>query len=165
MPAPAKTPTPAATAEVNVVYHNEIAFKASLADPKWDAATANTLIDGGADVIFGADSYGENGAVSAAAKRRKYTIGVNTDQYLILPDAQEMLLSSAMKEVTAGVFDLIKAAKGGYLPGGDFLGAVGYAPFHNFDSRIPFTVKAKLAEIQQGLADGSIETGVSPAKP
>jgi basic membrane lipoprotein Med (substrate-binding protein (PBP1-ABC) superfamily) len=165
-PAAPGTPTPEATpVQVSVVYHNDIAFKDSLADPKWDAATANTLMDGGVDVIFGADSYGENGAVSAAAKRRRYAIGVNTDQYLILPDAQEMLLSSAMKEVTAGVFDLIRAAKNGYFPGGDFLGNVGYAPFHNFESRIPADVETKLAEIQQGLADGSIETGVSPAKP
>ncbi|MGC1378332.1 MAG: BMP family ABC transporter substrate-binding protein [Anaerolineales bacterium] len=162
---PTQTPTPGITAEVSVVYHNEIAFKDSLADPKWDAATANTMIDGGVDVIFGADSYGENGAVSAAAKRRKYAIGVNTDQFLTLPDAQDMLLSSAMKEVTTGVFELIKAAKNGYFPGGDFPGKVGYAPFHSFESRIPADVEIKLTEIQQGLADGSIETGVSPAKP
>jgi basic membrane lipoprotein Med (substrate-binding protein (PBP1-ABC) superfamily) len=165
-PAATGTPTPEATpVEANVVYHNEIGFKDSLADPKWDAATANTLIDGGVDVIFGADSYGENGAVSAAAKRRRYAIGVNTDQYLTLPDAQDMLLSSAMKEVTAGVFDLIKAAKNGYFPGGNFFGKVGYAPFHNFESRIPVAVRTRLAEIQQGLADGSIDTGVLWTKP
>ena len=165
-PAAPGTPTPEATpVQVSVVYHNEIGFKDSLADPKWDADAANSLMNGGVDVIFGADSYGENGAVSAAAKRRKYAIGVNTDQYLTLPDAQDMLLSSAMKEVTAGIFDLIKAAKNGYFPGGDFLGAVGYAPFHNFESRIPAEVKTKLAEIQQGLADGLIETGVLSTKP
>jgi basic membrane lipoprotein Med (substrate-binding protein (PBP1-ABC) superfamily) len=152
-------------AEATVVYHNEIAFNDSLADPEWDTTAANTLINADVDVVFGADSYGENGAVSAAAKRRKYAIGVNTDQYLTIPDAQEFLLSSAVKEVSLGVFDLIKAAKNGYFPAGNFLGKAGYAPYHNLSNRVTAAVRAELAEIQQGLADGSIETGVSPAKP
>ena len=53
----------------------------------------------------------------------------------------------------------------GYFPGGNFMGTVGYAPFHNFESLIPADVEIKLTEIQQGLADGSIDTGVSPSKP
>ena len=37
---------------------------------------------------------------------------------------------------------------------------VGLAPFHDADASIPDDVKAKLDEIQQGLADGSITTNV-----
>jgi basic membrane protein A len=33
------------------------------------------------------------------------------------------------------------------------------APFHDFDSQIPQEVKDTLAEIDAGLADGSISTG------
>lgn len=151
--------------EVKVIYHNDIAFGASLSDPKWDSMTADSLIDDGTDIIFGADSYGENGAVTAAAKRHVYAIGVNTDQYLTLPEAQGVLLSSATKLVTEGVYDLIRAAREGDFPSGDFYGQVGYAPYHDLDPLIPPAVKAQLKEIQSGLADGSIETDVLPTKP
>ena len=165
---PTATPTSEAEAEpveAFLAYHNELAFHDSLADPEWDALTANELINNGVDVIFGADSYGDNGAVSAAAKRRIYAIGVNIDQYFTLPDAQPMLLSSAVKEVTAGVFDLLKAARYGDFPGGDFPGTAGYAPYHDLGGRVPDAVTAKLVEIQAGLANGTIQTGVSSTKP
>jgi basic membrane lipoprotein Med (substrate-binding protein (PBP1-ABC) superfamily) len=148
-----------------VTYHNEIAFNDSLADPKWDAFAANNLIAADADIIFGADSYGENGAVSAAAKRHVYAIGVNTDQYLTIPDAQNYLLSSAVKEVSSGVFDLIKAAKNGYFPAGNFHGKAGYAPYHDLISRVTAAIRSDLAKVAQGLAGGTIETGVSATKP
>ena len=157
--------TPIPPVEVTVIYHNELGFSDSLADPKWDAETADTLINIGVDIVFGADSYGENGAVSAAAKRSIYAIGVGTDQYLTLPDAQDVLLSSAIKQVTPGLLDLIKAARDGILPPGNFIGSVGYAPYHRLDGLMSAVVKARMAEIQAGLANGSIETGVPPVKP
>jgi basic membrane protein A and related proteins len=151
--------------EVQVVYHNDIGFNDSLFDPEWDAATANSLIDGEVDVIFGASGYDENGTVTAAAQRGIYAIGVNIDQYPILREAQDALLSSAIKLVASGVFDLIKTAREGNFPGGNFQGQSGYAPFHNLDSEVSPEVKATMDEIQTGLADGSIETEVLPSKP
>ncbi len=151
--------------EVTVIYHNDIGFNDSLFDPEWDAATANSIIDEGADIIFGASGYEENGAVTAAAKRDIYAIGVNIDQYPILREAQDVLLSSVIKLVASGVFDLIKIAREGNFPGGNFQGQSGYAPYHELDSEVPPEVKASMAEIQKGLADGSIETEVLPSKP
>jgi len=76
-----------------------------------------------------------------------------------------MLLSSAMKLITPGVFDLIKLTKDGKFPSGNYFGTTGYAPFHDLDSKVPAEVKAKMDEIAKGLIDGSIKTNVSPAKP
>jgi basic membrane protein A len=67
-----------------------------------------------------------------------------------------------MKLITPGVFTLITLAKDGRFPGGNYYGPVGLAPFHDFDSQIPQEVKDKLAEIDAGLADGSIPTGYVP---
>ena len=103
--------------------------------------------------------------MTAAAKRNVYAIGVNTDQYLTIRDSRAILLSSAIKLVSPGVYDLIKAAREGNFPGGNFLGQVGYAPYHDLDRIIPPAVKTKMKEIQNGLADGSIETNILPSKP
>ena len=158
------TPTPVPV-EASVSYHNDIAFKDSVADPKWDADAAITLITNGADVIFGADSYDENGAVSAAAKHYVYAIGVNIDQYYTLPDAQKMLLTSVIKQVAPGVFNLIRAAQSGRLPFGDISGTVGYAPYHDLSLRVPNAVTRDLEIYQKKLASGEIETGVLWSKP
>jgi basic membrane protein A len=152
--------------EVTVVYHNDVGFDKTFSDPEWGATTANSMIDKGVDVIFGAGGKTGNGAVTAAAQKNVYAIGVDTDQYLTLPEAQKMMLSSAMKLITPGVFDLTKMAKEGKFPGGgNYFGTAGYAPFHDLDSKVPAEVKAKMEEIAKGLIDGSIKTNVPPVKP
>jgi basic membrane protein A len=123
------------------------------------------MIDKGVDVIFGAGGKTGNGAVTAAAEKGVYAIGVDTDQYFTLPEAQKMLLSSAMKMLTPGTFDLIKLAKEGNFPSGNYTGKAGYAPFHDLDSQVPAEVKAKMEEINTALLDGSLTTNVPPVKP
>jgi len=151
--------------EVFVVYHNDVGFDKTFVDPEWGAATANSMIDQGADVIFGAGGKTGNGAVTAAAQRDVYGIGVDTDQYYTLPEAQARMLSSAMKLITPGVFGLIKMAKEGNFPSGNYYGDAGYAPYHDLENEVPADVKAKMEEIAAGLLDGSITTGVPPVKP
>jgi len=152
--------------EVTVVYHNDVGFDKTFSDPEWGATTANSMIDKGVDVVFGAGGKTGNGAVTAAAQKGVYAIGVDSDQYYTLPEAQKMLLSSAFKLITPGVFDLAKLAKDGKFPGGtNFVGAAGYAPFHDLDSKVPAEVKAKMEALAKGLIDGSIKTNVAPVKP
>ena len=136
-------------------------------DPEWGAATAKQAMDQGADVVFGAGGKTGNGAlieVASAAKsgKRVYCIGVDTDQWLTVPEAHACLVSSAMKLITPGVFDLVQLAKQGKFPSGNYYGKTGLAPFHDFDSKIPQEVKDKLNEIQKGLREGKIDTGYKP---
>jgi basic membrane protein A len=151
--------------EVNVVYHSDVGFDKTFVDPEWGAATANSMMDKGVDTIFGCGGKTGNGAVTAAAQAGKFAIGVDSDQYLTLPEAAPRMLSSAMKLITPGVAGLLKAAKDGTFPGGNFTGLAGYAPYHDLDSQVPAEVKAKMEEIQTALQNGSLQTGVSPAKP
>ena len=67
-----------------------------------------------------------------------------------------------MKLITPGVFDLIKMHTEGSFPAGNFVGPVGLAPFHDFDSELDQEIKDTLEEIDAGLQDGSISTGYSP---
>jgi len=151
--------------ELFIVYHNDVGFDKTFSDPEWGASTAKSQIDKGADVVFGGGGKTGNGAVIGAVEAGAMGIGVDTDQYFTLPEAQKGLLSSAMKLITPGVFDLIKTVKDGTFAGGNFNGAVGFSPFHDLDASAPAEVKAKMEDINKAILDGSLQTGVPPVKP
>jgi basic membrane protein A len=152
-------------AKITVVYHNDVGFDKTFSDPEWGKTTALSMIDKGADVIFGAGGKTGNGALLACAEKNVYAIGVDTDQYLTVPEAQKVMLTSAMKLIVPGVANLIKAAQEGKWVDGNVYGQAGLAPYHDLDSKVPADVKAKIEEINKGLLDGSIKTNVAPTKP
>ncbi len=151
------------TTNVSVAYHpyDDKAF----IDPEWGGDTAKKMVAQGADIIFGCGSVTGNSAIVAAAQADAYAIGVDTDQYWTLPDAAPRMLSSATKLITPGVLELIKLAKQGNFPSGNFYGQVGYAQFHDLDNEVPADVKDEMQKIDSGLLDGSIKTNVPSQKP
>lgn len=151
--------------EVLIVYHSDVGFDKTFTDPEWGAQTANSMIGRGADAIFGCGGLTGNGAITAAAQAGAYAIGVDTDQYLTLPEAAPRMLSSAMKLITPGVSDLIAETQSGLVSDGNIYGAGGYAPFHELEGGVSPEIKATMEEINAGLLDGSIKTNVTPAKP
>jgi basic membrane protein A len=156
--------------EVYVVYHSDVGFDKTFTDPEWGASTAGTMIDNGADVIFGAGGKTGNGAVTGAAASGAYVIGVDDDQYYTLPEAASRMLTSAMKLITPGVADLIAKAKdaqngGAAFPAGNVTGDVGLAPYHDTEDIIPAEVKTRMDEITSMLKSGELTTGVTPMKP
>jgi basic membrane protein A len=153
------------TTTVDVVYHSDVGFDKTFTDPEWGAQTAKSMMDQGADAIFGCGGITGNGAITAAAQAGAYAIGVDTDQYLTLPEAAPRMLSSAMKLITPGVFDLVKSVQDGSFVNGNITGAAGYAPYHDLDSEVPAEVKTAMEQINAGLLDGSIKTNVAPVKP
>jgi basic membrane protein A len=154
------------TTTVTNVYHSDVGFDKTFLDPTWGADTANSMIDKGADVIFGGGGKTGNGAVVATAQRSVYAIGVDSDQYFTLPEAQKYLLSSALKPLTEPIAAIIKATKAGKFPtGGYYFGPGGYAPYHDLASAVPANVDAEMQAVLKGLLDGSIKTNVPPVKP
>jgi basic membrane protein A len=152
------------TTDVTMTYHPD--DDKAFIDPEWGGETAKSMMRQGVDVIFGCGSVTGNGAITAAAQAEVYAvIGVDTDQYWTLPDAAPRMLSSAIKLITPGVYDLIKLSKEGNFPSGNFFGNVGYAPFHDFENKVPVDVKDQMEKINAGLLDGSIKTDVPPQKP
>ena len=155
---------------IQTVYHSDVDLSKTFNDPAWGKTTAISLIDKGADVIFGAGGNTGNGALQAcaeqmAAGKTVYAIGVDTDQYLTVPEAQPALVSSAMKLLTPGVAQLIQNMAAGKWQGGNNYGTTGLAPFHDLDSKVPQAVKDKLTQVQAALLDGSLKTNVPAAKP
>lgn len=132
-------------------------------DPEWGATTAKQALDQGADVIFGAGGKTGNGAlIEVAGADGTYCIGVDTDQWDTVPEAHPCLVSSAMKLIIPGVFDLIKASNDGAFPAGNFFGTVGLASFHDFEDDVPQEIKDRLTEIEASFQDGSLSTGYAP---
>lgn len=126
-------------------------------DPEWGASTAKQALDQDADVIFAAGgTTGNGGLVEVASHGGKYCIGVDSDQWITLPEARPCLVSSAMKLITPSVFNLIKLSGEGKFPAGNYFGDVGLAPFHDFDSKISQEVKGRLAKIESDLRAGTI---------
>ncbi|WP_438005935.1 BMP family ABC transporter substrate-binding protein [Sorangium sp. So ce321] len=151
--------------ELSVVYHNDVGFDKTFTDPEWGKTTAVSMIDKGVDIVFGGGGKTGNGALLGAATKNAHAIGVDTDQYYTVPEAQKVILSSAVKLITEGAFDLIKLAKEGKLPSGNYQGKSGYAPYHDLDSKVPAEVKAKMEELKKALLDGTLKTNVPPSKP
>ncbi len=133
-------------------------------DPQWGAATARQALDQGADVVFAAGGKTGNGglievAAAAADGNPPYCIGVDSDQWLTVPEAHPCLVSSAMKIIDGGIATLVVQSVNDTIQDGNYFGLVGLAPFHDFESALPADLKAELEQMSVDLADGAIETG------
>ncbi|MBR7742702.1 BMP family ABC transporter substrate-binding protein [Phycicoccus sp. BSK3Z-2] len=149
---------------VQTVYHpaGDNAFN----DPVWGAGEARKQLAQDVDVVFGAGGNTGNGALQEVAKadgagESVYCIGVDTDQWDTVPQAQPCLITSAMKLITKGVTDTLMTAESGEFEGVQTVGEAGIAPYHDFEDTIPDDVKSQVEEIVAQLQDGSLETGVT----
>jgi len=142
--------------EVLDVYHPG-SLDVCFTDPEFAAETASALIDQGADVIFGAGGLTGNGALIGACNAGVNVIGVDVDQFITLPEVQDCIMSSATKDLTEKVRELVISATDGTFPGGEMFGPAALAPYHNFDSVIPQDVKDQLISINEMISAGDID--------
>ena len=70
---------------------------------------------GNADVIYGAAGASNNGLFDAAEEKKKFAIGVDSNQNWVKPG---LILTSMLKRVDVAVFDAIKSATDGKFKGG-----------------------------------------------
>ncbi len=148
---------------VKSTYHPgglDVAF----VDPTFGADTARQALDQGIDVVFGAGGSTGNGALAEVAKKggAAYCIGVDTDQWETVPEAHPCLITSAMKLITPGVVKLIGDIKAGTAKGGNVLGDVGLASYHDFDGTIDPAVKTQIEELTPKVISGEVPTGYTP---
>jgi basic membrane protein A len=125
------------------------------------------MIGQGCDVIFGVGGNTGNGGLLAAKEKGLMAIGVDVDQYNTYPEVKDALVTSAQKNVDVAVYEYLKAVNGGTVKAGVITaniknGGVGLAPYHDWDSKVPADVKAKVQEAMDGLKNGTIATGYKP---
>lgn len=145
-------------------------YNQSFTDKAKGRSDAEQFLGEGADVIFGAGGQTGSGGVQAAVEQGAWGIGVDQDEYFTTfkggsAQGADKLATSAVKRVDLGVFENIAAAvQDEFKPGIFTLDAknngITYAPFHDAD--IPEEAASRLEEVRQGLADGSIDTGLDP---
>ncbi len=137
-------------------------------------ATAQSFIEMGADVIFGASGPAGNQAILYAAQQGVYVIGSPQDMYYPLFDAgavpgADRLISSLLKRVNVGLFDMLSMLLENNLstyPSGDnyFLtlanGGLAFAAAHDAD--IPETIYTQVADLETAIIRGEVTTGVEP---
>jgi len=142
--------------------------------PDRGASAAEQFIGEGASVIFGAGGPTGTGGILAAAQQEIFVIGVDQDEWVTSfgegeTPGSEYIISSAVKRVDQGVYDMVAALVEGDMdafPGGQVylmdvaLNGVGMAEKH--EAEIDDEIFEQLEEITQLLIDEEIETGVDP---
>lgn len=147
--------------DINVIstFHPggvDIAFS----DPQWGATTARQALDQGADVVFAAAGLTGNGAlieVASVGSNPPYCIGVDTDQWLTVPEAHPCLASSAAKLLDGAMASIVVEHVNGTLAYGNYFGEVTLAPFHDFEDVIPAELQAELVLLAQQLTTGALQ--------
>lgn len=132
---------------------------------------ATTLIGQDADVLLPVGGPIFLSAIEAIADSGKEIamIGVDADLYETADSGQELFLTSILKQMKSGVYDVVIAAGEGDFDATPYVGTlendgVGIAPFHDFEDKVNDTLQAELDEIKAGIIDGSIEV-TSPSSP
>ena len=150
--------------KVLTIYQPESGAK-DFNDPDWGKQQALTFFGQNADIIFGVGGNTGNGGLVAAKERGKMCIGVDVDQFVSYPDVASCLITSAQKHLRQAVKSAItnmvqNSWKSGLLTFDITNDGIGLAPYHDWDSKISADIKAKIADIEAKLKDGSLKTGV-----
>jgi len=147
----------------NVTQHG--VYAGSFINPAMGGHLADSLLALGADVMFGVGGQTGNGALIKAREYEKQGIGVDVDQYISLPEVSDILISSAMKSLDNAIYSVVRSFAGGSFSGGGIytgnlanLG-VQLAPWHDYESQIPDSVKQAVENIKAGIINGTISTG------
>jgi basic membrane protein A len=171
-----------------VEYHNEVngtdvqalgwdfegqtgAFTGGFAPGTEALTTAQGLIDQNVDVLLpvGGPIYQSAAEAIRDSGRDIALIGVDSDVYVSDPSVADLLLTSVLKNIANGVYDVVIAAANGNFDNSPYVGTlenegVGLASFHDFESLVDAELSGQIDEVVAGIIDGSIEV-TSPATP
>jgi len=131
-------------------------------DPQWGEKQARYMLDQGVDILFAAGGGTAQAALETAAAGGAYVIGADEDMYYQVK-ASDFVLSSAVKLAGPAVYALIRQAVFERSLPGEKRGEYALGPYHSLERQVPPSVRERLEQIRRGLADGSIQTGVSSA--
>jgi basic membrane protein A len=132
---------------------------------------ATNLVQEGADIIMPvAGPVGLGSASYCQTSAKCLIIGVDTDWFVSANEYASVELSSVQKKIDVAVFSTIKDVVDGKFTGGTVTykladGGVDLAPFHNFDSQVPQTLKDEIAKLKTDIVSGAVTVdGVLAAK-
>ena len=136
-------------------------------NPELGAQVAQSLIAQGADVIFSPAGPTGVGAVMTATQSGKWAIGVDVDFYDTIFDhgtvtGSDKVLTSVVKKVDNGVYLTIRDVvsntfTAGTVSYGLAAEGAGLAPYHEADSAIPVSLKARIEQVEQDIIAGKTD--------
>jgi len=165
--------------QAGVKYYNEI-HKTTVEVLGWDEATqkglftgnfnslddgksfAESLVQEDADIIMPvAGPVGLGSAAYCQTSGKCLIIGVDTDWFVANPDYASVELSSVQKKIDVAVYKTILDVTAGKFTGGAVVytlkdGGVDLAPFHNFDSKVPASLKAEIDQLRANIISGNL---------
>src|SRR5699024_907005 len=136
-------------------------------------AVSDEFYSAGADIVMPvAGPVGAGTLASAKEGEDRMVIWVDADGYetnAADPEAQSVILTSVMKEMTVGVEDVITGASEGEFDGTPYVGTlenggVGLAPYHDFEDEVPAELTEELETLEQEIISGDVvvESKASP---
>ncbi len=133
-----------------------VSYAGAFNDPAKGKELALAQYDQGADVVFQVAGFTGTGVIDAAVERDQMVIGVDRDQNYLAPDN---VISSMMKGLGAGVYDVGQMVINGTFNGGSFRygikeGGIDYAP--TTSKNVPAEIMTKIDQLKQMIVDGEI---------
>jgi basic membrane protein A len=142
---------------------------AAFSDPAKGKELALKQISQGADVIYHAAGGTGAGVIAQAAAKKKYAIGVDSDQSLTAsPAEQKWILTSMLKRVDVAVQTTIEKYAAGQLTAGSIQsfgvkeGGIDYAQ-NQYNKDLLGDLPTKLDAIKEKIASGEIKVPDTPA--
>jgi len=134
-----------------------VSYAGAFNDPAKGKELALAEYNQGADVVFQVAGFTGTGVIDAAKETNKMVIGVDRDQNYLAPDN---VISSMMKGLGTGVYDVGKMVIDGTFKGGSYRygvaeGGIDIAP--TTDKNVPPDILAKVQNIKQMIIDGKIQ--------
>ncbi|RII20866.1 Membrane lipoprotein TmpC precursor [Streptomyces sp. YIM 130001] len=149
-------------------YLTETADEGGFTSPDKGKAAAEAQLEKGADVVYHAAGLSGQGTIEAAAKAKKWAIGVDSDQYEQKPLAayKKYILTSATKDVSKAVFNLAKSVQDGKPATGVLRGDLKSGEVALSDSNPEYANDKKIQEAvkkaEEGIIGGSIKVQEKP---
>jgi basic membrane protein A len=161
--------------KVKVAWVTDSDFTKAFADQAGGKTFAQQFLkqNKGLDVLFQVAGLTGNGVIDAACEAGIGAIGVDVDQHESYPAGAACIITSATKSLELSVSESIKAIAGGTAKGGVQIwnaakDGVGYAPFYEWESKLPADTKATVDTAFAAMKAGTLTTcpsdcGVTPA--
>lgn len=140
-----------------------VSFVGNYSDSAKGKDLSLAMFNAGADVGFNVAGGAGMGILEAAKEAGKLAFGVDSDQAGLNPDLADVIPTSALKNVGAGLARAIKLDMEGQLPYGqsETLGfaenGVVLLDNEHYQEMVPEDIRAQVAELQEKISKGEIE--------
>lgn len=143
----------------------EGSFTGDFEDQSKGKAVSDEFYNAGADIVMPVAGPVGAGTLAAAKEAEgRMVIWVDADGYETNasdPDAQSVILTSVMKEMTTAVEDVIAGAAGDEFDASAYVGTlenggVGLAPFHDHEDTVSDELSGELDALKQEIIDGGV---------